>query len=141
MLRCPLQSINKNPGKLPMQEPRGEAAKDMPEIQPNTAEAPACANNSVLLTTLRALPKDPLGFSHLGMDGVWRNFGHDRNVISYRALSPEEIFEVPGIFPGWVRERIEKGLEGVDGRDVTDIEQLLHPREELLPKFEDDGGL
>ncbi|RAK76590.1 uncharacterized protein BO72DRAFT_448835 [Aspergillus fijiensis CBS 313.89] len=112
-----------------------------PETQPNTTEAPACANNSVSLTTLRALPKDPLGFSHLGMDGVWRNFSHDRSVVSYHVLSPEEISEVLGIFPGWVREKIEKGLEGVDGRDVTDIEQLLHPKEELLPKFEDDGGL
>ncbi|OJK01316.1 hypothetical protein ASPACDRAFT_115958 [Aspergillus aculeatus ATCC 16872] len=113
-----------------------EAAKHMP----NTAEAPACANNSILLSTLRALPQDPLGFSHLGMDGVWRNFGHDRNVVSYRALSAEEISEVLD-FPGWMRQRVEKGLEEVDGRDVTDIEQLLDPSEELLPKYEDDGGL
>ncbi|PYI15113.1 hypothetical protein BO99DRAFT_406163 [Aspergillus violaceofuscus CBS 115571] len=111
-----------------------------PETQQTAAEGPACANNSVLLTTLRALPQDPLGFSHLGMDGVWRNWGQGRNVVSYRALSSEEISEVLGIFPGWMREKFEQGLEGVDGRDVMDIEQLLHPREELLPKFEDDGG-
>jgi hypothetical protein len=54
-----------------------------------------------------------LGFSHLGMDGVWRNVDKDGNVISYRALSPEEIAKALSIFPGWMREKLEKRLEGV----------------------------
>jgi hypothetical protein len=91
------------------------------------------------LSTLSSLPKDPLGFSHLGMDGVWRNFDKDRKVISYQALSPEEITETLNIFPGWMRKMIEKRLEGIDGRNVTDIEQLMHPGEDLMPKFEEDG--
>lgn len=70
------------------------------------------------------------------MDGVWRNFGGDHNVVSYRALSPEEIAEVLDMFPERMRKKIEKKLEGVDGRDVTDAE-LLHPREEFMPRFEE----
>jgi hypothetical protein len=82
-----------------------------------------------------------LGFSHLGMDGVWRNVDKDGNVISYRALSPEEIAKALSIFPGWMREKLEKRLEGVDGRDVTDIEQLMRPGGDLLPRFEEDGDV
>ncbi|CRG85676.1 hypothetical protein PISL3812_02707 [Talaromyces islandicus] len=106
------------------------------------AENPSCANNSALLSTLKSLPRDPsgLGFSHLGMDGVWRTFDRAGNVVSYLALSPEEIKEALNIFPKSFRENIEKRLDGVDGRNVTDIEQLLHPREDLLPKFEENEG-
>jgi hypothetical protein len=38
------------------------------------------------------------------MDGEWRNVEKDGNVISYRALSPEEFAEALNIFPGWMRE-------------------------------------
>lgn len=106
------------------------------------AESPSRANNSALLSTLKSLPRDPsgLGFSHLGMDGVWRNFDGAGNVVSYQALSPEEIKDALEFSPKSVREKIEKRLDGVDGRDVTDIEQLLHPREDLVTKFEENEG-
>lgn len=100
-------------------------------------ERPTCASKSILLSTLSTLPKDPLGFSHLGMDGVWRNVDKDGNVISYRALSPEKIAEALNIFPGWMREKLEKKLEGVDGRNVTDAEQLMRPGKDPLPNFEE----
>ncbi|RLL97721.1 hypothetical protein CFD26_107141 [Aspergillus turcosus] len=101
-------------------------------------ERPTCASKSILLSTLSTLPKDPLGFSHLGMDGVWRNVDKDGNVISYRALSPDEIAEALNIFPGWLRDKFEKKLEGVDGRNVTDTEQLMRPGKDLLPNFKED---
>jgi hypothetical protein len=106
------------------------------------AENPSCPNNSALLSALKSLPRDPsgLGFSHLGMDGVWRNFDGAGNVLSYRALNPEEIKEALEFFPKSVREKIEKELDGVDGRDVTDMEQLLQPREDLVTKLEENEG-
>jgi hypothetical protein len=61
----------------------------------------------------------------------------DGNVIGYRALRPDKIAEARNIIPGWMREKLEKRLEGVDGRNVTDTEQLMHPGEGLMPNFED----
>ncbi|KIW11771.1 hypothetical protein PV08_09043 [Exophiala spinifera] len=94
-----------------------------------------CENRSSLLVALRALERDPSGegFSHLGTDGVWRNFGKDGKVFSYRALSPEEIKEVVGLFGGDTRSDLESKLDGVDGRDVKDADQLLHPGAEIAP--------
>ena len=36
-----------------------------------------------------------------------------------------------------MREKLEKKLEGVDGRNVTDTEQLMRPGKDLLPNFEE----
>ncbi|KAL3450836.1 hypothetical protein BJX65DRAFT_270191 [Aspergillus insuetus] len=96
---------------------------------------------SPLFHILDSLPQDPsgAGFSHLGMDGVWRNYDGNRKVISYRALSPKEIEDVLDIMPDWMREQLGERLEGVDGRIVTDAEHLVNPAPELRPKFEDDG--
>jgi hypothetical protein len=74
------------------------------------------------------------------MDGVWRNYDGNRKVISYRPLSPEEIAEVLAMYPAWMREMLESQLEGVDGRSITDVEQLMNPASEVGPKFEDDGN-
>lgn len=49
------------------------------------------------------------------------------------------IAEVLDIFPGRMQKRIEKRLERIDGRSITDMEQLLHPGEDLMPKFEQEG--
>ncbi|QKX61683.1 uncharacterized protein TRUGW13939_08838 [Talaromyces rugulosus] len=74
------------------------------------------------------------------MDGVWRNFDGAKNVVSYQALSREEITEVLNVFPKSMRQNLAKKLEGVDGRDVMDIEQLLHPGKDLMPKFDEENG-
>jgi hypothetical protein len=71
------------------------------------------------------------------MDGVWRTLDKDRNVLGYYVLNPQEVAEVLNTFPPENRERVEKELEGVDGRNVKDLEQLMHPREELLPLAEE----
>ena len=54
----------------------------------------------MLLTALKVLEQDPSGegFSHLDMDGVFRNFGKDGKVWSYRTLNPEEIKEMVTCF-------------------------------------------
>jgi hypothetical protein len=72
------------------------------------------------------------------MDGVWRNYDRNRKVISYRALSPDEITEVLDTMPDRMREQLVERLEGVDGRTVTDVEELMNPVPELRPKFEDE---
>ncbi|KAL3465583.1 hypothetical protein BJX64DRAFT_285515 [Aspergillus heterothallicus] len=86
--------------------------------------------NRALFRALDALPQDPVGvgFSHLGMDGAWRNHDGNGKVVSYRALSPGEIAEVLGDVSGSnARESCEGPGEGVDGRAVTDFEQLVNP--------------
>ncbi|KAL3491469.1 hypothetical protein BJX62DRAFT_237230 [Aspergillus germanicus] len=97
--------------------------------------------NSPLFRILDSLPQDPsgAGFSHLGMDGVWRNYDENQKVLSYRALSPEEIEEVLATMPDWMREQLGSRLEGVDGRTVTDVQHLMNLAPELQPNFEDDG--
>jgi len=75
------------------------------------------------------------------MDGVWRNFGKDGKVFSYRTLSPEEIKEVVGLFGESIQSRLKNRLEGVDGRDVKDMEQLLHPGAEIMPPLSDSEDL
>ncbi|KAL3444774.1 hypothetical protein BJX65DRAFT_282867 [Aspergillus insuetus] len=116
-----------------MSKPREEAA--------GSKHACATEYNSALFRALDSLPRDPAGagFSHLGMDGVCRNYDGNRKVVSYRALSPGEIAELLATFPDRMREKVEARLEGVDGRSVTDVEQLMNPPRELQPKFADDG--
>jgi hypothetical protein len=103
--------------------------------QPTSGPKVSCGNQSVLLTELKALEKDPAGegFPHQGMDGVWREFGKDGKVWSYRTLSPEEIKEMVNMWPEDIRSFLEKELEGVDGPNVKDIPQLLHPDADIMP--------
>ncbi|KAL4739560.1 hypothetical protein BDV11DRAFT_187401 [Aspergillus similis] len=114
-----------------------------PQHQATAAGERACSaeSRSALFRALDSLPEDTSGsgFSHLGMDGVWRNYDGNQKVISYRPLSPEEITEVLSAYPAWMREMLVNKLEGVDGRSVTDIEQLTNPASEVGPKFEDGG--
>ncbi len=75
------------------------------------------------------------------MDGVFRNFGKDGKVWSYRTLNPEEIKEMVNLFPADMRSLFEEKLEGVDGRNVKDIAQLLHPDADIMPPLSESEGL
>lgn len=113
--------------------------------RPATADGErACSteSKSALFRALDSLPEDTsgAGFSHLGMDGVWRNYDGNQKAISYRPLSPEEIAEVLATYPDWMREMLGKQLKAVDGRSVMDAEQLMNPASEAGPKFEDAEG-
>ncbi|KAK5225338.1 hypothetical protein LTR99_008744 [Exophiala xenobiotica] len=103
--------------------------------QPTSGPKLSCGNQPVLLTELKALEKHPTGegFSHLGMDGVWREFDKDGKVWSYQTLSPEEIKEMVNVWPEDIRNFLEKELRGVDGRNVKDMAQLLHPDADIMP--------
>lgn len=84
---------------------------------------------------MKSLQKDPggRGFTHLATDGVLRSFDGDRNVVDYRKLSPEEIELVSEIYPPAYRAQIKEEFAGVDGRNVTDTQQCLHPDASLMP--------
>jgi hypothetical protein len=60
--------------------------------------------------------------------------------VSYRPLSPAEITEVLVIFLSRMREEVERRLEGIDGRNVTDTEQLLYPSDDIMPIVEGNVG-
>jgi hypothetical protein len=73
---------------------------------------------------------------------VYRSFSSSGEVIDYKQLSPEEIEKMLEFFGKHIdKEAFEKGrkkFEGVDGRNVTDLEQLLHPGQEIRPvRFRD----
>ncbi|KAL2847864.1 hypothetical protein BJY01DRAFT_212367 [Aspergillus pseudoustus] len=102
-----------------------------------------CKTNPAAKAITKSLKHDPTGagFTHLATDGVLRSFDGDRNVIDYRPLSPEEIAVWLEPWPPALREKLIPMFEGVDGRNVTDVEQLLHPRPELLPPESPEDGL
>ncbi|KAL2826766.1 hypothetical protein BJY01DRAFT_229557 [Aspergillus pseudoustus] len=101
-----------------------------------------CPTNPAAKEIMSSLRRDPegRGFTHLATDGVLRTFDGDRNVVDYRQLSPEEIRTVMQVFPQQWRDQVKDKFVGVDGRDVTDEEQLRYPSEELVPRREKRSG-
>ncbi|PYH42801.1 uncharacterized protein BP01DRAFT_393835 [Aspergillus saccharolyticus JOP 1030-1] len=82
------------------------------------------------------------GFSHLATDGVYRSFSSSGEVVDYKQLSPAEISKMLEFFEKHMNsekfQEAKKKFDGVDGRDVTDLEQLLHPGPEVCPmKFKE----
>lgn len=104
----------------------------------NSSQACASQKDPIIAAILNDLPTSPSGILNLGMDGVLRSFDGEDNVLGYRQLSPEEIARFHNILPKAMREewRLDQKYEGVDGRQVTDLEQLLHPPPEacMTPK-------
>ena len=77
------------------------------------------------------------GFHHLGDDGVLRSYSSQGVVRDYKCLSPDEIAAViattSASIPQEEAEKIAKIMEGVDGRAVSDINQILNPPPEIRP--------
>ncbi|KAL3428949.1 hypothetical protein BDV09DRAFT_190544 [Aspergillus tetrazonus] len=77
------------------------------------------------------------GFTHVATDGVYRSFSSSGEEIDYKQLSPAEIAEMLEFFGEYLDpEAFEKGrkkFDGVDGRNVADLEQLLHPGPGIRP--------
>jgi len=75
------------------------------------------------------------GISQLATDGVYRSFSSTGEVVDYKQMSPAEITKMLEWFGKYVdsktSEEAKKKFHGVDGRNVTDLEQLLHPGQEL----------
>lgn len=81
------------------------------------------------------MKKSPSGYVHLASDGVYRSFNSSNEVLDYQQLSPAEILKLLNFFEKYMgSENVQKTrerMQGVDGRDVTDLDQLLHPSPEL----------
>lgn len=72
------------------------------------------------------------------MDGVYRSYDSKGEVVDYRKLSPEEIsamltFQSKHYSTEQNQTLLEK-FRGVDGRIVTDEQQLLHPDDAFRPR-------
>ena len=88
---------------------------------------------------MRSLKKSPSlkGLDHLGGDGVLRSFSSRGEVVDYKQLSQEEIQLViksveVGLDSDSFKKIVEK-MRGVDGRNIIEVEQLLHPGPEGRP--------
>lgn len=77
------------------------------------------------------------GFHHLGDDGVLRSYDSKGEVFDYNRLSPDEIEILVAsstvLLPADSARMVAEVMDGVDGRDVTDLEQILHPPPQLRP--------
>ncbi|KAE8356778.1 hypothetical protein BDV28DRAFT_144901 [Aspergillus coremiiformis] len=82
-------------------------------------------------------PDEADGVLYLGLDGVLREFDGSGNVSAYYALGPKQIKQYNSYFPTDDQEKLNKAFDGVDGRNVTDKDQLLHPGHGFWPV--DDG--
>lgn len=81
---------------------------------------------------MAALGKHDQGIVHLGDDGVLRSFAPNGTVLEYVKLSTNQIQQM--LDSHGRTDHLTEVYDGVDGREVTDLEQLTNPGEHLLPK-------
>lgn len=79
------------------------------------------------------MEKHDQGIVHLGDDGVLRSFGPNGTVLEYVKLSTNQIQQM--LDRHGRNDHFTEVFDGVDGRAVTDLEQLTNPGEHLLPQF------
>ncbi|KAB8234444.1 hypothetical protein BDV23DRAFT_185940 [Aspergillus alliaceus] len=80
--------------------------------------------------------QDPSGVTHLGLDGILRQYDGTGKVTNFDQFSPARIKQYNDCFPE--KDLLAKAFHGVDGRKVTDKEQCLHPGEQYKPKYDGD---
>ncbi|CAF9921369.1 MAG: hypothetical protein HETSPECPRED_004509 [Heterodermia speciosa] len=79
-----------------------------------------------------ALEKSDNGVAVLCGDGVVRSFSANLTVLAYQKLDAQQIQKVVDDYGR--DDKLTKVYAGVNGHDVVDTEQLLHPSKDLLPK-------
>ncbi|EHA21065.1 hypothetical protein ASPNIDRAFT_137717, partial [Aspergillus niger ATCC 1015] len=79
------------------------------------------------------IPQSPNGVLYLGSDGVLRSVDAANRVVSYQQLSPQQISQYIQNLPQRDAARLQRVFQDVDGRDVTDLDQLLNPDSDQLP--------
>ncbi|OOF91846.1 hypothetical protein ASPCADRAFT_133917 [Aspergillus carbonarius ITEM 5010] len=95
---------------------------------------PTTPNNTQGISDIISnLPQDNNGVLYLGGDGVLRSVDANGRVVAYQQLSPQQISEYNSNFPAAEQDRLAQEFQGVDGRDVTNVDQLLNPGRDLLP--------
>ncbi|GKZ27199.1 hypothetical protein AbraIFM66951_005118 [Aspergillus brasiliensis] len=96
----------------------------VPTRSNNTQDVNGIINNT---------PQAPNGVLFLGNDGVLRSVDASNRVVSYQQLSPQQISQYIQNLPQRDAARLQRVFQGVDGRDVTDLDQLLTPDDDQLP--------
>ncbi|KAH8891093.1 hypothetical protein GQ53DRAFT_765236 [Thozetella sp. PMI_491] len=85
---------------------------------------------------VKTLETDPEGVFSVGKDGILRSFGADGHVVDWRQLDPAQFSKFAELqLAGWtassfdVPDTVTALAESpdVDGRLVTDLEDILHP--------------
>ncbi|PWY81617.1 hypothetical protein BO94DRAFT_576578 [Aspergillus sclerotioniger CBS 115572] len=95
---------------------------------------PTTPNNTQGISDIVSnLPQDNDGVLYLGGDGVLRSVDANGRVVTYQQLNPQQISEYNSNFPAAEQDRLSQEFQGVDGRDVTNVDQLLNPSRDLLP--------
>jgi hypothetical protein len=68
---------------------------------------------------------------------VYRAYSSSGDVTDYKQLSPPEIAIMMASFKPLVDPesfaKLEAKMDGKDGRDITDLDQLLHPGPDVRP--------
>ncbi len=86
---------------------------------------------------LGGIEQDPEGFLHFADDGVVRSYSANRTVIDYAPLSNKHLLETINAnrpFVGDDYEHLMEVFNGVDGHNVTDLNQIYDPPEWLRPQ-------
>ncbi|RAH54501.1 hypothetical protein BO85DRAFT_522861 [Aspergillus piperis CBS 112811] len=95
---------------------------------------PTTSNSTQNVTDIiNNIPQSPNGVLFLGNDGVLRSVDAANRVVSYQQLSPQQISQYIQNLPQRDVARLQSGFQGVDGREVTDLDQLLYPDSDQLP--------
>ncbi|EGE79458.1 hypothetical protein BDDG_02398 [Blastomyces dermatitidis ATCC 18188] len=90
---------------------------------------------------LRNLTSDPLGFKHLGDDGVARSFSPNGTVIDAVGLDPELLMNAAqGYKDPSRRQHLIDLWTGVDGTNVSHLDRYSPPKD-LLPTLFTDSRL
>ncbi|PYH93846.1 hypothetical protein BO71DRAFT_450454 [Aspergillus ellipticus CBS 707.79] len=82
------------------------------------------------------LPQDPNGLIQLGTDGVLRSLDAENQVMAYFPLDPQQIQDFNANFPQSQQASLTQTFDGVDGRDVTDRNQIYNPDQDMLPAMQ-----
>ncbi|KAK5265993.1 hypothetical protein LTR99_004820 [Exophiala xenobiotica] len=86
---------------------------------------------------LAGIEQDPNGFIHFADDGIVRSYSANGTVIDYAPLSNKHLLEVVNASRPILEEHYEHLMEvfnGVDGHNVTDLNQIWDPPEWLRPQ-------
>ncbi|KAA8647831.1 hypothetical protein EYZ11_010562 [Aspergillus tanneri] len=96
----------------------------------NFIKQPLDKDHEELIKLLKSLPRDEMGGSSIGSDGVLRTLTADRDVLGAVGLPPRLLKAMLDCLP--YNKEVEDKFQGVDG-SLVPREQWFHPDKSLLP--------
>ncbi|PWY86700.1 hypothetical protein BO70DRAFT_394718 [Aspergillus heteromorphus CBS 117.55] len=91
-------------------------------------------NQQDISSIINTLPQDPNGIIQLGTDGVLRSLDSENQVMAYFPLDGQQISDFnTNFFPASQQASLTQTYQGVDGRSVTDNNQIYNPSQDTLP--------